>query len=59
MDINTANNIISRFGIRYNTETFMDTIELLDDFLQKGLLSDSEKIAYHLVIDEMAEYYAG
>lgn len=58
MSINTANNIIGRFGIRHNTETFMETIELLDDYNQKGLLMLEERIAYLVIIDEMAEYHA-
>ena len=57
MDINTANNIIGKFSIRNNTDTFMETIEKMDDYLQRGILTDTEKQAYLLIIDEYAAYY--
>ena len=54
MDINTANNIINAFGLKHNAESFMDCIELLDNFNTKGLLSDAEKNAYFIIINEFA-----
>jgi starvation-inducible outer membrane lipoprotein len=57
MDIQMAQHIMGKFSINHNTETFMETIELMDHFLQRGTLTDIEKQAYFLIIDEYAAYY--
>lgn len=57
MDIRTAQDIIGKFSIRNNTDTFMETIEKMDEYYQRGILTDTEKQAYFLIIDEYAAYY--
>ena len=56
MDIQMAQHIMGKFSINHNTETFMETIELMDHFLQRDTLTDIEKQAYFLIIDEYAAY---
>jgi len=57
MDIQMAQHIMGKFSINHDTETFMETIELMDEYYQRGILTDIEKQAYFLIIDEYAAYY--
>ena len=59
MDINTANHIIGKFGINHNTDTFWETIELLDNYMHDNLLTTEQETAYRTVINELSAYYDG
>ena len=50
-----AMRLVSEFGLKCKTESFMETIEVLDIHNELGLLSPILSEAYQVVIGEMAE----
>jgi len=55
MTTGEAMRLVSQFGINCNTDSFMETIEVLDIQDKLGLLSPILSEAYQVVIGEMAE----
>lgn len=53
-----AMDIVSKFGIYVNAESFLDCIEKMDIAYHNGTLTDIQRIAYNIVIGEMEEFFA-
>lgn len=58
MHMRDAMDIVSKFGIYTNAESFLDCIEKMDIALQNGELTATQRIAYNTVIDEMEAFSA-
>ena len=58
MIIREAMDIVSKFGIYVNAESFLDCIEKMDIAYKNGDLTDIQRMAYNIVIDEMEEFFA-
>jgi len=55
MTTGKAMRLVSEFGLKCQTESFMETIEVLDIHNELGLLSPILSEAYLVTIGEMAE----
>ena len=55
MTTGDAMRLVSEFGLKCQTESFMETIEVLDIHNELGLLSPILSEAYLVTIGEMAE----
>ena len=53
-----AMDIVSKFGIYTNAESFLDCIEKMDIALHNGELTAIQRIAYNTVIGEMEAFFA-